>query len=149
MQILSMDIGGGTKNILLYDSRRSLENSVKLVLPTPSLIHADRVRSTTRIGKDIFIRGDTIGGGGFTEAVREHIASGHRVLMTSQAAYSIRNDLDEVRKMGIEIATEAPKGFRGERPLLGIPLALRWLSRCPSSSPRPSRSVWSKQLGMS
>jgi uncharacterized protein (DUF1786 family) len=65
LKILPIDIGGGTKNILLYDTRRSLENSVKLVLPTPSTIYAGRVREATRLGRDLFIKGDTIGGGSF------------------------------------------------------------------------------------
>jgi len=109
-----MDIGGGTQNLLLYDSRRSLENSVKLVLPTPSLTYAGRVREATRLQRDIFVKGDTIGGGSFASAIRDHLAGGNKVTMTPQTAYSIRNDLDEVREIGVEIVDEEPRDFRGE-----------------------------------
>lgn len=131
MKILAIDIGGGTQNILLYDSRKSLENSVKLVLPTPSTIHAGRVREATRLGKDLFIKGDTIGGGSLTSALKDHLAKRNRVLMTPQAAYSVRNDLEEVKEIGIEIVNEEPSGFRGETLLIeeiGIGALRRFLS---------------------
>ena len=38
MQILTVDIGTGTQDILLYDARLELENSFKLVVPAPTMI---------------------------------------------------------------------------------------------------------------
>jgi len=117
VKILAIDIGAGTEDVLLFDSqKKSIENCVKLVLPSPSQIFATKVREATRLYKDIFVKGDIIGGGAFSFALREHVEKGLRLIMTEKAAYTIRNDLDEVKQLGIEIVKEEnePKDFRGE-----------------------------------
>lgn len=117
MKILAIDIGAGTEDVLLFDSQKeSIENCVKLVLPSPSQVFATKVREATRLYKDIFAKGDIIGGGAFSFALREHVEKGLRVIMTEKAAYTIRNDLDEVKQLGIEIVKKEnePKDFRGE-----------------------------------
>jgi len=116
MKILTLDIGAGTEDVLLYDDRKkNIENCVKIVLPSPSQVFAAKVREATRLCKDLFIRGDIIGGGAFAFALRNHIEKGLRVVMTENAAYTIRNNLDEVRQLGIEITQESPpNNFHGE-----------------------------------
>jgi len=44
MKILSIDVGSGTQDIMLYDSEESIENSPKMVLPSPTRIIAERIR---------------------------------------------------------------------------------------------------------
>ena len=45
-------------------------------------------------------------------AILRHIQMGYRVVMEEQpAAYSIRNDLDEVRSMGIEVGRGPESGY--------------------------------------
>jgi uncharacterized protein (DUF1786 family) len=100
MKILAIDIGAGTQDILLFDSKKKIENCTSLVLPTPSKIFAERVKA---IEGDVYIYGDAIGGGSLTQAILRHLKKGYRVLMDESSAYSIRNDLDEVKSMGIEI----------------------------------------------
>lgn len=115
MKILALDIGAGTEDVLLYDDRKkSVENCVKLVLPSPSQVFAAKVREATRLYKDLFVKGDIIGGGAFAFALRNHVEKGLRVVMTEGAAYTIRNDLDEVRELGIEITQSPPSNFNGE-----------------------------------
>jgi len=117
MRILAIDIGAGTEDILLYDDqKKSIENCVKMVLPSPSQVWAAKVREATRLSRGLFIKGDIIGGGAFSFALKEHVKMGLRVVMTEKAAYTVRNDLDEVRERGIEVVEEenAPKGFEGE-----------------------------------
>lgn len=117
MKILALDIGAGTEDVLLYDDRKkSIENCVKMVLPSPSQVFAAKVREATRLYKDIFVKGDIIGGGAFAFALRNHVEKGLRVMMTENAAYTVRNDLDEVRELGIKtIAGENKLGnFKGE-----------------------------------
>ena len=47
MKILALDIGAGTEDIMLYDnSKENIENCIKMVLPTPSLVYADKVRKS-------------------------------------------------------------------------------------------------------
>ena len=100
MKILAIDIGAGTQDILLFDSEKKIENCISLVLPTPSRLFAERLKM---IDGHAYIHGDTIGGGSLGKAVLRHIQKGYRVVMEESAAYSIRNDLDEVRSMGIEV----------------------------------------------
>ncbi len=103
MKILAIDIGAGTQDILLHDSNKRIENCISLVLPTPSKFLAEKLKV---IKSDIYIHGDTIGGGSLIRAILNHLKKGYRVVMEETAAYSIRNDLDEVKAMGIEVGKE-------------------------------------------
>lgn len=117
MKILALDIGAGTQDILLYDEEKgNIENCVKLVLPSPSLLFAEKVRKATLLCKDVFVKGAVIGGGAFAHALKKHVESGLRVFMTEYASYTIRNDLDEVREMGIDIVHQEDEleNFNGE-----------------------------------
>ncbi len=113
MRILALDIGAGTTDILLYDSSKTIENCVKLVLPSASPVQAARVRELTALGKDIFIEGFTIGGGSFSRALQGHLKAGLQVYMTELAAYSVRNNLEDVAARGIAITESPPAGFEG------------------------------------
>jgi uncharacterized protein (DUF1786 family) len=115
MKILAIDIGAGTEDILLYDDqKRSVENCIKMVLPSPSQVFAEKVRTATRQGKHLFVEGDTIGGGALSHALKHHVESGFRVIMTEKAAYTVRNNLDQVKQLGIEIEDAEPENFEGE-----------------------------------
>jgi len=117
MKILAIDIGAGTQDILLYDDvKNSVENCVKLVLPSPSVVFAERVRKATSLRRDVFVKGDVIGGGAFAHALKKHVKSGLRVFIAKQTAYTIRNDLDEVREMGIHVVSQESElgDFDGE-----------------------------------
>jgi len=115
MRILAIDIGVGTTDGMLIDSEKNLENCIKFVLPSPAQIHAAAVARATRARKDLYIFGDTVGGGPFARAIKRHIAAGLKVTMTPQAAFSIRNDLSEVQALGINVAEHEypPSHFDG------------------------------------
>jgi uncharacterized protein (DUF1786 family) len=100
MKILAIDIGAGTQDILLFDPGKKTENCTSLVLPTPSKIFAERLKA---IRGNVYVHGGTIGGGSLIRAILHRIQKGYRVVMEESAAYSIRNDLDEVKSMGIEV----------------------------------------------
>ena len=100
MKVLAIDIGAGTQDILLFDSQKKTENCISLVLPTPSKIFADKLKA---MEGHVYIHGDTIGGGSLIRAILPHMQKGYRVVMEESAAYSLRNDLDEVKSMGIEV----------------------------------------------
>ena len=119
MRILAIDIGAGTQDILLFDSEKKIENSVSLVLPTPSTIFAERLR---RMEGHVYISGDTIGGGSLAGTVVQHLRKGYRVVMAEQAAYSIRNNLDQVRSMGIEVGGKPDSDPFGELKICEIDL---------------------------
>lgn len=121
MKILAIDIGAGTQDILLFDSEKNIENCTSLVLPTPSKILAGRLR---KIEGDLYLYGDTIGGGSLARAISNHLKKGYRVVMEESAAYSIRNDLDEVRGLGIEVGRKPAGGNFQELDICEINLNL-------------------------
>jgi uncharacterized protein (DUF1786 family) len=106
MRILALDIGTGTQDILLFDSSKAIENCFKLVMPAPTVIAADRIREATRQGRPLALTGVNMGGGPVTEAMAAHVAAGLAVHATGEAAVTFNDDLDEVRAMGVTLATE-------------------------------------------
>ncbi len=116
MKILAIDIGAGTEDVLLYDDKKSnIENCIKMVLPSPCQVYAQKARNATQQNVDLFVKGDTIGGGPFSSALKRHIEAGLKVYMTERAAYTIRNNLDQVKKMGIEVVSDSePCNFDGK-----------------------------------
>jgi uncharacterized protein (DUF1786 family) len=103
MKILALDIGAGTEDVLLYDDKKKIENCIKVVLPSPSLVYAEQVRKATRMRRDIFVKGDIIGGGTFSLALINHIKEGFRVFMTEKSSYTVKNNCKLVKELGIEI----------------------------------------------
>jgi uncharacterized protein (DUF1786 family) len=120
MKILALDIGAGTEDVLLYDdAKENIENCIKIVLPSPSQIFAAKIRKATELHRDILIKGDIIGGGVVTSSLKKHIKAGYRVVMLENAAYTVRNNLDDVRTLGIEITHVTPlRKFKGETLIL-------------------------------
>jgi uncharacterized protein (DUF1786 family) len=97
-KILAIDIGAGTQDMLLYDTNLTPENCISMILPTPTRRYIQMIE---RCNKDLLISGDAIGGGGIAHALGRHISRGFRVAMSESAAYTVRNNLEEVRAQGI------------------------------------------------
>jgi len=114
LKILAIDIGLGTQDILLYEDKGPVENCPKLVLPSPASFYRQRLKAAISRGKDLFLDGSIIGGGGLISSLVAHVREGFSVFMTREAALGLRNDLEEVRIRGIEIVQEPPASFSGE-----------------------------------
>jgi len=99
--VFAVDVGSGTQDVLVADERLSRPGT-KLVMPAPTQLYAAKIR---RLRKDLFCDGYTMGGGAVVGALRQH-AEKYRVVMTPAAARTVRDDLDRVRDMGIEIGTD-------------------------------------------
>lgn len=106
MQILTVDVGTGTQDILLFDSDREIENCFKLVLPSPTVTIAQRIKSATRERRALVLRGVTMGGGPCHWATMDHVRAGLPVYATSDAARTFDDDLDAVGEMGIRIVAD-------------------------------------------
>jgi uncharacterized protein (DUF1786 family) len=111
-KILAIDIGAGTQDILLYNDVLNTENCISLILPTPTRYYASLIDKSN---DDLFIDGDPIGGGALPSLLKKHLKKGYRVIMSEDAAYTVRNNLNEVRNCGIEISNGALDGFQGEK----------------------------------
>jgi uncharacterized protein (DUF1786 family) len=107
MQILTVDIGTGTQDILLFDSSRAPENCLRLVMPSPTVLLARRIELATQAGLPLLITGVIMGGGPCGWAVEAHRRAGLRVLATPDAARTFNDDLDWVqRALGVEIIAD-------------------------------------------
>ncbi len=104
MKILTVDVGSGTQDIMLYDSSQNIENSVKMVMPSPTKIIANKIK---KCKGDIFLNGETMGGGPINKVIKNHLNKGHRVIMTEKAARTVRDNIDYVKSLGIEIIDES------------------------------------------
>jgi uncharacterized protein (DUF1786 family) len=109
-RILAIDIGRGTQDVLLYDPAQPIENSTKLVLPSPTVIVGQAMRGAVAGRRPVHLEGPCMGGGGSVAAVEEALAAGFRVTATPSAALTIHDDPGRVRALGVVITEEAPAG---------------------------------------
>ncbi len=109
-RLLAMDIGGGTQDILLWDPADTVENAVKLVLPSPTRIVARRIQTQTLARRDIFLTGHLMGGGAVTQAVRQHLQAGLRVYAQPEPARTLHDDLAKLATWGIHLVDTQPPG---------------------------------------
>src|SRR5262249_36914872 len=89
-------------------------NCFKLVMPSPTVIIADRIRRATERGQPIVLTGVTMGGGPCHWAARDHALAGYAVAVTPEAGRTFDDDLTMVEKMGFEILDDAEAARRAE-----------------------------------
>jgi len=106
MKILTVDIGTGTQDILLYDSRLDLENGFKLVVPSPTMMVHRQLKQATQRRQPVLLYGVTMGGGPSQWAAEAHLKAGLPVYATPAAARSFNDDLDKVAQMGIQLVSD-------------------------------------------
>lgn len=106
MRILTIDIGTGTQDIFLYDSRLDIENGFKLVVPSPTMMIYQKIKAATKRNEPILLSGVTMGGGPSQWAAEAHVQAGLPVFATPEAARSFNDDLDAVKEMGIQVLSE-------------------------------------------
>ena len=99
MKTLAIDIGTGTQDIIYYNDEKEVENSIKLVLPSPHLLIGQKIRNTKN---NIYFYGEIMGGGKLKNAILEHMKEGYDVVMEKQCAKTIRDDLKQVEAYGIK-----------------------------------------------
>lgn len=106
--VLCVDIGSHIQNAVLAKPGINPENWSTFTLPSPAQAIAQRIRELTILKKGIWLYGDGMGGG-FTCALREHIASELPTASTSKAALSIHDDISYAQGMGIQICESCPR----------------------------------------
>jgi len=103
MRILAIDIGTGTQDILLFDSSDVVENSVKMVVPSPTTRIAEEIGDATKRRSAVLFTGVTMGGGPCTWALQRHLQAGLPVFATSDAAKTFDDDLEVVASWGVRV----------------------------------------------
>jgi uncharacterized protein (DUF1786 family) len=107
MKILAIDVGTGTQDILLFDTEREPENSLKLVLPAPTAIIADQIQRATQAGQRVLLTGVTMGGGPSTWAVERRQEQGLTTFATPDAARTFNDNLEEVcRDLNVTLVSD-------------------------------------------
>ncbi len=106
MRILAVDMGTGTQDILVFDSTGSIENSVKLVVPSATAIAEGRIRGATQAKRPVLLTGVIQGGGPCHWALNDHLRAGGTAYATPQAARTFDDDLTRVTEMGVQLVSE-------------------------------------------
>src|SRR5919108_169049 len=115
-RILAVDVGTGTQDILVFEAGTVIENAVQLVMPSPTVLVAERVKQATADRADLLLTGVTMGGGPDHWAIETHLREGLRVYATPEAGRTFDDDLAGVEAMGIRIV-DRPESADGARRL--------------------------------
>ena len=94
MKILTVDIGTGTQDIFLHDSKLDIENGFKLVLPSPTMMVHRRLKQALHLRTPVLLTGHQMGGGPSAWAIEEYVRAGIPVYMTPSAATTLNDELD-------------------------------------------------------
>jgi uncharacterized protein (DUF1786 family) len=110
-RILTIDVGTGTQDILVFEAGTVIENSVQLIMPSPTVLFADQVKEATAKRLPLALTGVTMGGGPLAWAVEAHLKAGLPVTATADAARTFDDDLERVAAMGIRVVdpTDVPQ----------------------------------------
>lgn len=114
MRVLAIDVGTGTQDVLLFDSEQTIENCVKLIVPSPTAIVGQRVRRATAERRPLLLVGRNMGGGPSGWAVEDHLKAGLPVYATPEAAVTLNDDLDAVQELGVTLVSHAEARKLGE-----------------------------------
>lgn len=106
LRILAVDIGTGTQDILLFDNRASIENCLRLIMPSPTVIVAQRIARATAAGRPVLLTGHIMGGGPCGWAARDHAQAGFACYATADAARTLDDDLSAVEAQGLQIIAD-------------------------------------------
>jgi uncharacterized protein (DUF1786 family) len=130
MQILAVDVGTGTQDVLLFDTDKEPENALKMVMPSPTVLLARAIRDATRAGAELLLTGVTMGGGPCGWAAEDHLKAGCRLFATPDAARTFNDDLEQVEAMGVEIVSpDEAAALSGARHLTMLDLDYDALAR--------------------
>ena len=105
-RILAVDVGTGTQDILVFEAGMVIENAVQMVMPSPTMLVAGKVRQATAERRDLFLTGVTMGGGPGHWAVETHLREGLKVYATPDAARTFDDDLARVEAMGVRVVDD-------------------------------------------
>jgi uncharacterized protein (DUF1786 family) len=106
MQILTVDVGTGTQDIFLYDSKLDIENGFKLIVPSPTMMVRQKIKAATQCGEAVLLTGVTMGGGPSHWATRDHAKAGYPIYATPEAAKTFDDNLENVASQGIQVISE-------------------------------------------
>jgi uncharacterized protein (DUF1786 family) len=109
--MIVIDVGSGTQDILLYQPGKNIENCPKFIVPSRTQIVAAQIQKATGLGREIFLHGYLMGGGACAQALKRHLAAGLKAYATPQAALTFNDSLARVEELGVELCEESPEAI--------------------------------------
>jgi len=106
MKVLCIDVGRGTRDILLYDSEKSLENCISLVIPSRGLLLEEALRRAIAAGKTPLFWGINMGGFPVFKHTRQFLQKGGKILATPRAAKTFHDNLDILEEKGFRLVSD-------------------------------------------
>ena len=106
--ILAIDVGSGTQDILLWQPNIPVENCPKIVVPSATTILGRLIDEATKKGNHIYLHGKTMGGGPCSSAIHRHLKVGLKVFALEKPALTFHDNIEYVKRMGIEIVGSRP-----------------------------------------
>jgi uncharacterized protein (DUF1786 family) len=106
LRVLAVDVGTGTQDILLFESDRTIENCLQLIMPSPTVTVSQRIRAATAAGRPVLLTGHIMGGGPSAWAARDHFQAGFPCYATANAARTLDDDLAAVAALGLTIVED-------------------------------------------
>ena len=105
-RLLALDVGTGTIDVLLFEPERRPENSVKLVVPSRTMVAAAEIQAATRHGRPVVFAGPVMGGGPVTRAMLAHRDAGLAFSATADAAATFADDLAWSLERGVRLCDD-------------------------------------------
>ncbi len=107
--ILCLDIGSGTQDVLYYVPGQELENCPKFILPSPAMAIASRIAALHADSRKIYLYGWNMGGG-FYRTLKKCLDQGLEAAIHPSAAYALSDSLQNVEAMGLRLSENCPSG---------------------------------------
>ncbi|HEX6121898.1 MAG TPA: DUF1786 family protein, partial [Ktedonobacterales bacterium] len=105
-RVLAVDVGTGTQDILFFEGGREIENCLQLIMPSPTVMVAERIQAATAAGRPVLLTGRTMGGGPCGWAARDHAQAGLPCYATPDAARTLDDDPRRVEEQGVRVVAE-------------------------------------------
>jgi uncharacterized protein (DUF1786 family) len=105
-RVLAVDVGTGTQDVLLFEGGREIENCLQLIMPSPTVIVAERIQAATAARRPVLLTGRIMGGGPCGWAARDHAQAGLPCYATPDAARTLDDDLTQVAAQGLRVVAE-------------------------------------------
>ncbi len=104
MQVLCIDVGRGTQDILLYDSsHRNMENCSSFILPSPVALTRQALQQAVSQELTPLFYGSLMGGFSLKPYLDKLHSLGLKALAGRSAAKSFNDDLEEVASWGVTL----------------------------------------------
>ncbi len=106
MQILCIDVGRGTQDILLYDSSLRMENCISLVLPSPVVLTRQKLKQAIDSGRRPLFWGTNMGGFSLAAYAAILKEQGKKIVLTHEAAKTFNDYPEELLPLGVSLITD-------------------------------------------